>query len=167
MNSHAMRLAAVLAAGLAAGGCRDADAESAEGALGDLARVDAPAAPGSAEASLATGPDGRVYLSWIEPGPDSTHALRFSVLEGGRWSAPRTVAGGRGWFVNWADFPSLRVLEGGRVAAHWLQKSGAGKYAYDVRVARSADGGATWSAGVVPHRDGAAAEHGFASLWPA
>jgi hypothetical protein len=168
MNSHGRRLGIFVAAALAAGGCRDAGADAAEdGMFGELTVADAPAAPGSAEANLVTGPDGRVYLSWVEPGPDSTHALRYSVLEGGRWSAPKTVASGRGWFVNWADFPSLRVLEGGRVAAHWLQKSGSGKYAYDVRVAQSADGGATWSPGVVPHRDGTAAEHGFASLWPA
>ncbi|HEX2190731.1 MAG TPA: sialidase family protein, partial [Longimicrobiaceae bacterium] len=108
-----------------------------------------------------------MYLSWIEPGPDSTHALRFAVLEGARWSAPRTVASGRDWFVNWADFPSLAVLPGGRLAAHWLQRSGPGRYAYDVRIARSADGGATWTGGVVPHRDGVPAEHGFVSLWPA
>src|SRR3712207_8194276 len=48
-----------------------------------------------------------------------------------------------------------------------LFRSGPGKYAYDVRIAQSADGGATWSPGVVPHRDGVPAEHGFVSLWPA
>ncbi len=136
-------------------------------ALAALREIPSPAAPGSAEPNLAAGDDGRVYLSWVEPAPDSAHALRFAVLEGGRWSAPRTVASGRDWFVNWADFPSLAVLPGGRLAAHWLQRSGAGRYAYDVRIARSADGGATWSPGVVPHRDGTAAEHGFVSLWPA
>ncbi|HEX8690944.1 MAG TPA: sialidase family protein [Longimicrobium sp.] len=135
--------------------------------LGELREIASPAAAGSAEPNLTTGADGRAYLSWIEPGPDSTHALRYSVLEGGRWSAPRTIAAGGGWFVNWADFPSLAVLPGGRMAAHWLQKSGADKYAYDVRIAWSADGGATWSPGVVPHRDGVPAEHGFASLWAA
>lgn len=126
-----------------------------------------PAAPGSGEPNLTAGPDGRVYLSWIEPAADSAHALRFSVLEGDAWSAPRTIASGRGWFVNWADFPALAVLPGGRMAAHWLQKSGASTYAYDVRVAVSADGGATWSPGVVPHTDGTASEHGFVSMWHA
>lgn len=169
----ARRFGALAVAALAAAGCRDAGADDARGGpagsvvLGDLAPMEVPAVPGSAEADLTAGPDGRVYLSWVEPAADSAHALRFSVLEGGQWSQPRTVASGRGWFVNWADFPSLRVLEGGRMAAHWLQKSGAGKYAYDVRIAQSADGGATWSEGVVPHRDGTQAEHGFVSMWPA
>jgi hypothetical protein len=126
-----------------------------------------PAAPGAGEPNLTTGPDGRVYLSWIEPAADSAHALRFSVLEGDAWSAPRTIASGRGWFVNWADFPAMAVLPNGRMAAHWLQKSGKGTYAYDVRVAVSPDGGATWTQGVVPHTDGTASEHGFVSMWPA
>ncbi|MEW5927626.1 MAG: sialidase family protein [Gemmatimonadota bacterium] len=150
------------------GGDADAAGARASGsapALAGLREIPSPAAPGSAEPNLAAGDDGRVYLSWIEPAPDSAHALRFAVLEGGRWSAPRTVASGRDWFVNWADFPSLAVLPGGRLAAHWLQRSGPGRYAYDVRIARSSDGGATWSPGVVPHRDGVPAEHGFVSLW--
>jgi hypothetical protein len=173
MTMDARRFGVVALAALAAAGCRDAGADDARGGsaaaaeLGELAAMEVTAEPGSAEVDLTTGPDGRVYLSWVEPGADSTHALRFAVLEGGSWSQPRTVASGRGWFVNWADFPSLRVMEGGRMAAHWLQKSGAGKYAYDVRIAQSADGGATWSQGVVPHRDGTEAEHGFVSLWAA
>ncbi|HEV3048675.1 MAG TPA: sialidase family protein, partial [Longimicrobium sp.] len=123
------------------------------------------AAPGSAEPNLTLGPDGRAYLSWIEPAPDSAHALRFAVLEGGRWSEPRTIASGRDWIVNWADFPGLAVLPGNRMAAHWLQRSGSS--AYDVRVAVSSDGGVTWTPGVVPHTDGTQTEHGFVSMWPA
>ena len=125
------------------------------------------AAPGSGEPNLTVGPDGRAYLSWIEPAADSAHALRWSVLEGVAWSAPRTIASGRDWFVNWADFPSLAVLPGNRMAAHWLQRSGENKYAYDVRVAVSSDGGATWTPGIVPHTDGTQTEHGFVSMWPA
>ena len=136
--------------------------------LGEVRAMVSPAAPGSGEPNLAVGADGRVYLSWIEPGPDSTYALKYAVMEGDTaWSAPRVVASGPAWFVNWADFPSLVVMEGGRMAAHWLQKSGDDRYAYDVRIAQSTDGGATWSQGVVPHRDGVAAEHGFVSMWPA
>lgn len=126
-----------------------------------------PAGPGSVGPAVVAGPDGRVYLSWTEPGPDSTYALRFSILGKYGWSPPRTIAQGKDWFVNWADVPTLAVLPNGTMAAQWLQKSGAGAYAYDVRVAVSRDGGATWTAGAVPHRDGVAAEHGFVSMWPA
>lgn len=160
MNRAAAAAALVLLAACSRG---DADAP----ALGEVREIASPAAAGGAEPNLAVGADGRVYLSWLETGADSVSALRFAVLEGERWSAPRTVASGRGWVANWADFPSLAVLPGGKLAAHWLQRSGAGRYAYDVHVARSADGGATWTAGTVPYADRAPAEHGFVSLWPA
>lgn len=135
--------------------------------LGAVEELVSPAAPGSGEPNLAVAPDGRVLLSWLEPQGDSAHALRFSVLKGAGWSAPRTVASGADWFVNWADFPSMLALPDGRLTAHWLQRSGPGRYSYDVRIAQSADGGATWSPGVVPHRDGTESEHGFVSMWPA
>lgn len=147
-----------------AGGSGGSPASTGSIAITELALT---AAPGSGEPNLTVGPDGRAYLSWVEPAADSAHALRFAVLEGGRWSAPRTIASGRDWFVNWADFPSLAVLPGNRMAAQWLQRSGESKYAYDVRVAVSADGGATWTPGVTPHTDGTQTEHGFVSMWPA
>ena len=135
-------------------------------ALGSIDTLASPAAPGSAEPNLATGTDGRVYLSWIEPAGDSMHALRFATLDGDRWSAPRTIVSRADLFVNWADFPSIVALSGQRLAAHWLQRSGDAKYAYEVRVAQSSDAGQTWSEPLVPHRDGTATEHGFVSLFP-
>ena len=146
----------------------DARSEEADGARTPIERFEeiaSPAPPGSAEPNLAVAPDGRVYLSWLEPTPDSGHALRFAVLQGRAWSAPATVVRGRNFFVNWADFPSLRVLPGGRLAAHWLERSSAQKYSYDVRVTTSTDGGRTWGRAVTPHRDGTASEHGFVSMW--
>jgi hypothetical protein len=154
--------AAALLLAAACGGERGASAADASG----VRMLPPPADAGSGEPNLALGPDGAVYLSWIEPAADSTHALRFSVLRGDAWSPPRTIASGDGWFVNWADFPSMTALPGNRLAAHWLQRSGEGTYAYDVRVAVSTDGGATWTQGAVPHGDGTQTEHGFASLWP-
>ena len=124
-----------------------------------------PAGPGSAEPELAAGPDG-FYLSWLEPTGPGRHALRFARLSAEGWTAPRTVMERSDLFVNWADFPSLLVLEGGTLVAHWLEKSGAGTYAYDVRTAVSTDGGETWGADVIPHTDGVEAEHGFVSLFP-
>lgn len=133
--------------------------------LGTVDSLASPAAPGSGEPNLFVASDGRVYMSWLEPA-DSGHALRFAVLDGTRWSAPRTIRAGRDFFVNWADFPSIVVLGGGRLAAHWLQRTGRGSYAYGVRIAQSRDGGATWSAPVVPHRDSSPNEHGFVAMWP-
>lgn len=126
-----------------------------------------PAEDGSMAPNLSAGPDGRVLMSWIDRLGEGRHALRFAVREGESWSAPRLIAEGTDWFVNWADFPSIVALPDGTLAAHWLVKSAAATYAYDVHIAFSTDGGARWSAPVVPHRDGTPTEHGFVSLFPA
>lgn len=106
-----------------------------------------------------------VYLSWVEFLSDSTDALQFSKMAHQNWSTPQEIARGNNWFVNWADFPSLSV-NGDWLAAHWLQKSAAGTYDYDVRISQSLNAGKSWQASFIPHRDSIAAEHGFASLLP-
>jgi hypothetical protein len=126
-----------------------------------------PAGPGSGEPNLAVGPDGQVLLSWVEGAGEQGHELRFATRpRGGGWSESRGIAQGRDWFVNWADFPSLAALPDGALFAHWLEKSGPGTYAYDVRVSVSGDGGKKWSTPVVPHTDRSQAEHGFVSMSP-
>lgn len=126
--------------------------------------VASPAGPGSAEPNLTVGPDGRVYMTWLEPA-DSGYALRFSVHDGSKWTPGKTIVARRDFFVNWADFPSLEVLDGGALAAHWLQRNGPATYAYGVRIAQSGDGGTTWGAPVIPHRDSSRTEHGFVAMW--
>ena len=122
-----------------------------------------PAGPDSAQPQLSLSTRG-VLLSWIErDGPKAT--LRYAERIGPGWTRPRDVASGTNWFVNWADVPSVLRLANGELAAHWLQKSGAGTYAYDVRVAYSKDDGQTWSPSFLPHHDKTPTEHGFASLF--
>jgi hypothetical protein len=106
-----------------------------------------------------------VWLSWLEA-RDSVYEFRVAHLEGETWTEPRTVARSASFFVNWADFPSIIEMSDGRLAAHWLARSGEGRYAYDVVVAMSSDRGATWSEPVSPHSDGTETEHGFATLFP-
>lgn len=125
-----------------------------------------PAGDGSGEPFLSTGPDGRVHLSWLERTSDSTHALRYAALDGDQWTSPVTIAERADFFVNWADFPSVVPTSGGRLVAHWLQRNGASRYAYDIHVVQSGDSGRTWSPDVVLHRDGLQAEHGFIAIWP-
>jgi len=120
----------------------------------------------AAQPDLIVAPDGRVVLSWIEPRGNG-HALRFAAFKAGEWSQPRDIAVGGNWFVNWADTPHIAVTDDGALWAHWLQKSAAATYAYDVALVRSGDGGATWSSPVLVNDDGKAVEHGFVSLWPA
>lgn len=136
-------------------------------AFAQVRELVSPAATGSGQPNLAVAPDGRVYLSWIERLGEGRFSLRFATLEKEKWSAPQVITEGSNWFVNWADFPSMIVLPDGSLAAHWLAKSGAGTFEYDVTISRSFDGGKTWGKPFVPHRDGVKAEHGFVSLFAA
>jgi len=123
-----------------------------------------PAASNSAQPQLSVSKRG-VLLSWIERSGDLA-SLKFSERTAAGWSAPRTIASGRDWFVNWADVPSALRLPSGALVAHWLQKSAASTYAYDVRLSYSLDDGRTWAPSFLPHHDGTPTEHGFASLFP-
>ena len=132
-----------------------------------VTELKSPAAAGSGEANLAVGPDGRVFMSWLEPASPKGHVLRFSVRGPQGWSVPKNIARGTNWFANPADFPSMSVLSEGTLAAHWLVMSGGpDSEAYDINLAFSKDAGTTWSKPVVPHRDGKKRQHGFLSLVP-
>ncbi|MBM4194582.1 MAG: exo-alpha-sialidase [Gemmatimonadetes bacterium] len=146
---------------------RDARAVEANVAQGvaNIEVLKSPAGSGAAESNLTVGPDGKVYLSWIEPAPDSASALRFATFDGSAWSAPQTIYSGRNTMVNWADFPSLAVGPNGRMAAHWLQRFGRSSYQYDIRIAQSSNGGRTWTTGDAPHVDRSDTEKGFVTFW--
>ncbi|HEX5633245.1 MAG TPA: sialidase family protein [Gemmatimonadales bacterium] len=124
-----------------------------------------PAAPGSLAPVLSGSADGRLVLSWLEPA-GKAHALRFSMWRDAGWTRPLTVMSSDSLFVNWADVPSVVPAGGDTLVAHWLRKTASGTYDYGVRLARSVDGGRTWSEPLTPHRDGLTGEHGFASLLP-
>ncbi|HSM07483.1 MAG TPA: exo-alpha-sialidase [Gemmatimonadota bacterium] len=120
-----------------------------------------PAGEGSRTPRLAE-TSGGFLLSWQVDEPAA--AVQFAEFLDGEWSPPRTIVRRDDLFVNWADFPSLIPLGGDSLAAHWLQYNGPGTYAYQVHLAFSADGGATWSDPVVPHERRTQTEHGFVSL---
>ena len=126
--------------------------------------IPSPAGPGSAEPNLTVAADGRVFMSWLQT-DSAGSALRFAVHDGTKWSTTRTIAQGKDFFVNWADFPSIEVLGKNQLAAHWLQRNGKTTYAYGVRIAQSNDGGVTWGAPITPHRDSTESEHGFVAMW--
>ena len=121
---------------------------------------------GSGEPNLFAAPDGRAFLTWLEPAGADRYALRFATRSAGEWSEQVTVVESDRFFVNWADFPSLVQLDDGGLLAHWLEKTGPETYAYHVRVALSDDGGAIWSDAITPHRDTSPTEHGFVSMVP-
>lgn len=138
---------------------------TAHSKLADAQALPSPAGPGSGEPHLSLTADGDALLSWLEEIDAGTQALRYSILDGERWSAAREVARGADWFVNWADYPSVEAWPGGRMTAHWLVKRPGGTYAYDIAVSQSEDSGRTWSEPFAPHQDGTATEHGFVSLF--
>ena len=126
-----------------------------------MQELPAPSGTGAAEPFLFATRDNSLLLSWIENG-----SVRVATYRNGKWTAPSTIVKRDDLFVNWADFPSVVEMPGGTLLAHWLQKSGKDTYAYDVRVARSKDGGRTWSPSAVLHDDKTQTEHGFVSLVP-
>ena len=124
-----------------------------------------PSGTGSMAPNLATGPDGTVVLSWIEPAGGG-NTLRFAVFQDNEWVKSRTAVWGDNWFVNWADFPSVVPISESLWAAHWLVRREAGGYAYDIFAAFSSDAGDSWSEPFTPHTDGTDTEHGFVTLFP-
>ena len=102
-----------------------------------IERLESPAAPSSGLPQLSASSRG-ILLSWVERA-GSQATLKFAERTGRGWSPVRTAATGTNWFVNWADVPSVLRLDDRTLVAHWLQKSGSGTYAYDVRLARSTD----------------------------
>lgn len=125
--------------------------------------MDVLASSPSSEPYLFTGGNGKTHLSWLETLTD-TSQLKYSLLQGNEWSKPATIISGTGWFNNWADYPTVAV-NSDVILAHYLDKSGPGKYSYDVKYLVSSSNG-TWSKPVLLNEDGKDAEHGFVSIVP-
>jgi hypothetical protein len=120
--------------------------------------IASPAGPGATGASLTTGPEGTVWLTWLEPAAGET-ALRFSTFDATTraWTAARTISRGSNWFVNWADFPALTAGPGGRATAVWFVNNPAPESAapvspddhhgpgYRAFLSHTTDFGRTWS----------------------
>lgn len=124
------------------------------------------APPGSGKPFLTRTESGGLLATWFEPRGDNRFALRLAERREGRWSEPVTVAERDNFFVNWADFPSVTALSGGRWLVHWLERTAAKPYAYHVRVSLSPDRGKTWTAPAAPHADRSDTEHGFVAMAP-
>lgn len=131
-----------------------------------LEEIETPTAAGAEAPSLAIMPDGHVLMSWIETEGPVHAAVKTAVLDGADWSQPITVVEGEDLFVNYADFPSVTALPDGMLVINWLRMNGDSYFAYDTNISLSQDNGATWSAGIVPHRDGTKRQHGFVSMVP-
>jgi hypothetical protein len=93
--------------------------------------------------------------------------FKFAERTATGWSEAKTVASGNDLVVNAADVPSVRALADGTLAAAWMLANSPDPEAYDLQLAWSKDGGATWSKPVSPHHDRTETQHGFASLFQA
>lgn len=133
-----------------------------------VSAMPSPTGPNSAEPFLSSSDKQNLILSWLEREVDSvTVTLHVATADSsGTWVTAAEVVKASNLFVNWADFPSVVSLANGKLLAHWLQRSGTGRYSYDVRLAESGDGGRTWASAVTAHAPRIAAEHGFVTLLP-
>ena len=128
----------------------------------DVQPLPTPAGPGSFAPQLTNSPAG-VILSWIEQtGERST--LAFSERTAGTWSAPGTAAAGGGWFVSWADVPSVLRLSSGTLVSAWFVATREEIEAYDTYLSYSTDDGRSWAQPFTPHHDKTTTQHGFATL---
>jgi hypothetical protein len=170
MNASPLRIL-LIAASLALAACQRAPAPAPIGAAAaqpGLHDWHLPMSPGAAQPDLVATADGRLLLSWFNHVPGRRTALQFAEYgRDGHWqSAPRTIAVGDSFVVNWADTPHIAATEDGALWVHWLQKSSGMHEAFYVLLSRSRDGGFNWSPPVLVNTDGKQAEHGFVSLWP-
>ena len=131
-----------------------------------LEEIDTPATLNAEGPSLAAMPDGRILMSWIETDGPVHAAVRTAILDGAEWSKPVTVVESDDLFINYADFPLVAALPNGTLAINWSRMNGDSFFAYDANISLSQDNGATWEAGIVPHRDGTERQHGFVSMVP-
>ena len=161
----AVGLSAALLLALA---CAPPAAQPTDGASATLAQseLDPPAIADSLAPNLGV-VAGTVAATWLEPMMDGEtvtgHRLRFARVMGDSWSAPVTISEGSSFFANWADLPGLVEFGDGTLVAHWLAKTADDTYAYSVFLARSDDGGATWTPMGKLNADETPTEHGFVS----
>lgn len=156
---HPLSVITVLVMAVAAASCTGAEPP----AFGEPRPMHLPSGIDATGPRLATGADGTVLLSWMHR-DEIGATLRYSQLGPGNWQGAVDVVTDPDMFVNWADLPSVIPLDDGHWVAHWLSKSAAATYAYDVLFAQSPDNGESWSEPVRPHTDDTPTEHGFVSI---
>ena len=121
-----------------------------------------PSGPNTEGPRLSSGPGVPLLLSWMSR-EQHGGVLYWSVLDGDKWGPATELVTDEKMFVNWADVPQVVPITEKRWLAHWLSKSGEATYAYDVKLAETDDGGASWRSLPSPHDDGTQTEHGFVS----
>ncbi|MEO8464306.1 MAG: hypothetical protein ABI640_03120 [Gammaproteobacteria bacterium] len=164
-----LRFCALMLASLALTACSRAPPSAVAGstsraALGPIHALASPVGANGGEPRLSRDATGSLILSWAEPvGDAGDFALKYARLTGDDWTGTAVVAQGRDWVISAADLPSVQALSQRLWVADWRVQSPASAAAYDIRVAVSADAGATWSVPLLLNDDATASEHGFVS----
>ncbi len=141
-----------------------AGAATSRTALGPIHALASPIGADGGEPRLSRDATGSLVLSWLEPAGDAgDFALKYARLTGDDWTGTAVAAQGRDWMVSAADLPSVQALSERLWVADWRVQSPVSAAAYDIRVAVSADAGATWSVPQLLNDDATASEHGFVS----
>jgi len=112
-----------------------------------------PAADASQQHHLARTADERLIASWVET-DGQTSTVRFAIHGKQGWLPAQTVVQVDGKL---GDPPVVLGLGDGTLAAAWMPyvKNSTDRYAADIYLARSGDGGQTWSAPLKPYGDAA------------
>lgn len=105
--------------------------------------------------SLASDGDGGFVASFIDG-----KSLKIARYRSGKWSEAKTVVTADNLMVNKYDTPVI-AARGNTIVASWITKNA--PHGSAVYVARSADGGATWTKGQSPH-PAMASEFGFPAV---
>lgn len=125
-----------------------------------LSFLTSPAPAGAIGATLTRGPDGTIYLSWLESTDAGLTRLRFARYDAtnARWLEPRLIAEGRDWVASDLNHPQLAVQGNGRFTAVWFVTNptadpvapAGGHHAHSSNFkawfSQSTDYGQTWSA---------------------
>jgi hypothetical protein len=134
-------------------------------ATAEWRQLDPPASSQAFAPNLAVTGD-QVVHTWLEKvdvGEGGVgHRLVFSRLAD-TWTEPVVIAEGDDFFANWADLPGVVAAADGNLTAHWLAKTGEETYAYSIYLARSTDGGVSWTPLGRLNNDDTPTEHGFVS----
>jgi hypothetical protein len=125
-------------------------------------RLESPAGANSSEPQLSVSDKG-VLLSWIER-LGTTTTLKFAERTASGWTTPIAAASGPGWFLSYADVPSVQRMANGTLVAQFLPTTNNLTEAYDLLISYSKDEGKTWATPFMPHHDGTQTQHGFASM---
>jgi hypothetical protein len=155
-------LAAVLTAALASSIVSCGSRQPAEWTVAPQ-RVAAPAGPNSSEPQITDSGRGPL-LSWVER-VGTTTTLKFAERTDSGWAPAATAAAGEGWFLSYADVPSVMRLGNGTLVAQWLEQTDTFLEAYNLRLSYSRDEGKSWATSFMPHHDGTKSQHGFASMF--